>query len=303
MPIHGTIQLKSEEMKTWLTGKLKDSAMIEKLQSKAVEAGNAITSRVENSVVLGKVNDTIGDGKEWLGSKLDSSEVYNAMHGKLEKGIEGAFESVISRRKNQPKSLVAVGAGVTDIDALIARYARENATISGAAGLIPGPWGMVAVVPEIAAVIKNQIEMVYDIGVANGKQAQITKELLAGIVMSAIGTSASSLLVMHGSKVLVKRSSLRVFQKIVSMLAGKVTQQAVKASISKWLPIVGAAFMAWLSAHLTNKIGKLADEVFSKEIEITDVEVSETEIFSEASADAFEEPSSPSPGVGASKIN
>ena len=60
--------------------------------------------------------------------------------------------------------------------------------------------------------------------------------------------------------------------------------------------------MAWLLAHLTNKIGKLADEVFSKEIEITDVEVSETEILSEASVDAFEEPTSPSSDVGDSKI-
>lgn len=290
-------------MKTWLTGKLKESALIEKLHSKAAEASEAVTSSIENSAVLGKVNDTIGDGKEWLGAKLDSSEVYNAMHSKLERGIEGAFESVISGRQGKPKSLAVVGtsAGVANVDALIARCARDNATISGAAGLIPGPWGMVAVVPEIAAVIKNQIEMVYDIGVANGKEAQITKELLAGIVMSAIGTGATGLLVMHGSKVLVKRSSLRVFQKIVSMLAGKVTQQAVKASISKWLPIVGAAFMAWLSAHLTTKIGKLANEVFSKEIEISDVEVSESEILSEASADVFEPSASSFSDMGEAK--
>lgn len=288
-------------MKTWLTGKLKESALIEKLHSKAAEASEAVTSRIENSVMLGKVNGTIGDGKEWLGAKLDSSQVYNAMHSKLERGIEGAFESVISRRQGQPKSFGVVGVGAANVDALIARCARDNATISGAAGLIPGPWGMVAVVPEIAAVIKNQIEMVYDIGVANGKEAQITKELLAGIVMSAIGSGATSLLVMHGSKVLVKRSSLRVFQKIVSVLAGKVTQQALKASISKWLPIVGAAFMAWLSAHLTNKIGKLANEVFSKEIEISDAEVIEAEILSEASVDVFESSTSSYSDKGESK--
>lgn len=284
-------------MKTWLAGKLKGSALVEKLHSKAAEASGAVTTKIENSVVLGKFNETIGDGKEWLGAKLDSSDVYNAMHSKLERGIEGAFESVISKRQGQPKSLavVSVGGTAVKVDALIARCARDNATISGAAGLVPGPWGMVAVVPEIAAVIKNQIEMVYDIGVAYGKEDQITKELLAGIVMSAIGSSAASLLVMHGSKVLVKQSSLRVFQKIVSMLAGKVTQQAIKASISKWLPIVGAAFMAWLSAHLTNKIGKLADEVFSKEIEITDTEVSEAEILSDAIEDESAQPISSDP--------
>jgi len=85
------------------------------------------------------------------------------------------------------------------------------------------------------------------------------------------------------------------------MLAGKVTQQAVKASISKWLPIVGAAFMAWLSAHLTTKIGKLANEVFSKEIEISDAEVSEAEILSEASVDVLEPSASSFSDMGESK--
>ena len=120
--------------------------------------------------------------------------------------------------------------------------------------------------------------MVYDIGVANGKESMITKELLAGIVLSAIGNGATGLLVMHGSKILVRRTSLRVFQKIVSLLAGKVTQQALKAAISKWLPIVGAAFMAWLSGHMTQKIGRTANEIFSKEIEITDADLAEDEL-------------------------
>ena len=67
------------------------------------------------------------------------------------------------------------------VSGLISSYTRNNAAISGGASLIPGPWGMAAVIPELTLVIRNQIQMVYDIGVANGKQAQLTKELLMGI--------------------------------------------------------------------------------------------------------------------------
>ena len=124
---------------------------------------------------------------------------------------------------------------------------------------MPGPLGMLAVVPEIALIMRNQIAMIYDIAVAHGKEDAIEKELLASVFLAAMETSAGGLLVMHGSKVLVKRSSLRVFQKIVAILAGKMTQKALKAAISKWVPIVGAAFMAWLSNHLTRNIGRKAD--------------------------------------------
>lgn len=82
---------------------------------------------------------------------------------------------------------------------------------------------MAAVIPELTLVIRNQIQMVYDIGVANGKQAQLTKELLIGIFLTAMGSSAGSLLTIHGGKILVRRAFLQVIQKIIAMLGGRVT--------------------------------------------------------------------------------
>lgn len=120
--------------------------------------------------------------------------------------------------------------------------------------------------------------MVYDIGAANGKAAEINKELLAAIVLSAMSNGVAGLMVMHGGKVLIRRSSLRVFKKVVTLLSGKVTQQALKSSISKWLPVVGAAFMAWITNQMTQNIGRRANEIFQKEIEISDVEIAEADV-------------------------
>lgn len=114
--------------------------------------------------------------------------------------------------------------------------------------------------------------MIYDIGVAHGKSKVLNKELLAGVFLSAMGVSAGGLLVMHGGNVLVRRVALRVFQRVIMLLAGKVTQQMLKSLVSKWLPIVGAAAMAAWSNYSTRQIGKKATEILERPIEVIEEE-------------------------------
>ncbi|RRD56065.1 hypothetical protein EII20_12550 [Comamonadaceae bacterium OH2545_COT-014] len=180
--------------------------------------------------------------------------------------LHSAFDYVIDTRggyfSDNPEKLP----DVVGIEGMINSYARNNAAISGGASLIPGPLGMAAILPELTLVIKNQVQMVYDIGVAHGKQAQITKELLIGIFVTAAGTSAGGVIAVHGGRILVKRASLRVIQKVVAMLGGRITQQALKSALSKWIPFAGAAAMAYWSNYMTKSIGKKADELFRMDI-------------------------------------
>lgn len=189
------------------------------------------------------------------------------IQGKIENAISTGIESVMESRsdyyvKNPTKRPIH-----NSVSSIISSSATANAVITGGSSLIPGPWGMAAVLPELTLVIRNQVQLIYDIGVAHGKEEQITKELLLGIFISALGTGAGSLLIIKGGKVLVRRASLRVIQRIIAMLGGRITQQAIKSAVSKWLPIVGAAAMATWTAHTTKKIGKRADEIFSLDIE------------------------------------
>lgn len=153
-----------------------------------------------------------------------------------------------------------------------------NMAVSGGINLIPGPWGMAAVIPEIAILIRNQLAMIYDIGAANGTSKALNRELLAGVFLSAMGVGVGGILVMHGSKVLVRRAALRVFQKVVIALAGKVTQRMLKSLISKWLPIVGPAAMAVWSNISTRQIGKKAAEILAKPIEVIEEEIDDESI-------------------------
>jgi uncharacterized tellurite resistance protein B-like protein len=132
---------------------------------------------------------------------------------------------------------------------------------------------MAAAIPEIALIIRNLIVMIYDIGMAYGKKEVLKRELLVGVFAAAMGTGGISLLTMQGGRILVRRVSLRVLQRIIRLLAGKVTQQLLKSQISKWLPVVGAAAMAAWSRFWTRRVGRKAAEILKHEIEYVSEEI------------------------------
>lgn len=159
--------------------------------------------------------------------------------------------------------------GPTDIDRVISYYANVNAAISGGLSLVPGPWGMLAAIPEVVVVVRNQVKMVYDIGIASGKTEEVmSRELLLGVTMSATGVGTIGLLTMQGGKVLVKRTSLRVFQRLVALFAGKVTQQLLKSMVAKWLPVIGAGAIAAWTRYSTVVVGRKAREIFACDITV-----------------------------------
>lgn len=197
----------------------------------------------------------------------------------LAEKIIGLFDLVVSDRSKYYRDNPDKVPNPASVPAIISSYSNVNMIASGGISLIPGPWGMAAAIPEVALIIRNQLAMIYDIGVAYGKSQVLNKELLAGVFLSAMGTSTGALLVMQGGKVLVRRVSLRVFQRIVMLLAGKVTQQMLKSLVSKWLPIIGAAAMGAWSNYITRQIGKKSVEILEKpiEVEADEIEDEDTE--------------------------
>ncbi len=195
-----------------------------------------------------------------------SDEAPSKLQQKLTDSLSEVFEKTIKDRKkhfdDHPHELPQR----KDIDAIISKWANTNAVVAGAAGLVPGPWGMLAAVPEIVAVIGNQTKMIFDLGVAHGQHRYLRSELVVGILMSSMGSGGGSLLAVQGGRLLVRRASLQVMQKVVTMLGGKVTQQLLKAMVGKWLPVVGAAAMAAWARYTTKKLGEHACEMLSKEI-------------------------------------
>lgn len=204
--------------------------------------------------------------KELASNAVDKSkETLNqeAINNKISEGINFAIEKVSKERENYYKNHNVPS--LESIDKIISEYSNKNALISGGSSLIPGPWGMAAAIPEIIAVISNQLTMIYDIAKVHG-QKEIDKELLLTVFLSAMGNATGNLLIIHGQKIMMKRVGQRAIQTIIKILGGKITQQLAKSMAAKWIPIAGAVAMAAWSRYMTNKIGEKSIEIFSKEI-------------------------------------
>lgn len=191
---------------------------------------------------------------------------------KLSQGLADAIEKVSNEREEYYKN--HSNPSKNEISYIIQSYGNKNAVISGGAGMIPGPWGMAASIPEIVAVIKNQMSMIYDIAKAYG-HAKVEKELIIAVLFGAVGNATTSLIVVQGQKIMVKRVGARALQNIIKILGGKITQQMAKSMAAKWLPIAGAVAMATWSKYSTHQIGNKAIEVFSRSIEFENDEMLE----------------------------
>ncbi len=207
-----------------------------------------------------------------------SDATQSTLADKIAGALEGAFDSVSLTRRAHFEANPTKRPQAADIERIISSYANTNALIAGGANMIPGPWGMLAVVPELVGIIRNQIQMIYDIGVAHGQEAHLDSKFLLAIFSAVMGGGAISLATVKGSQLLVKRASLRVIQKIIVWLGGKITQRVLKQLIAKWLPVVGAASMALWARQSTMSMGQKAAEMLKHEVRFSDEEVGEDEL-------------------------
>ncbi|MBD2461608.1 hypothetical protein H6G89_11155 [Oscillatoria sp. FACHB-1407] len=205
---------------------------------------------------------------DWSINDFDDKNLSEeGLQEKLARKMIGLFESVVEERKKYYKNNPSKIPRLKDIQSIISGNANKNSAISGGLNIIPGPIGVAAAIPEILLVIRNQIVMIYDIGIAYGQEKALSKELLVAVFAYALGRGGLGVLIVQGGKVLVKQISARLFPKIVQIVAGRLAQRFVSSMVGKWLPVVGAAAMATWSNIATREIGRKAVELFEKKIE------------------------------------
>ena len=209
---------------------------------------------------------------------MDTQELFAKLTTQIAAGLEGAFEHVALTRRAHFEENPQLRPSKRDLDDIMTRYANQNFVIAGAANLIPGPLGMLAAVPELTLILRNQIQMIYDLGVAHGKEAHLTPTTLLGVFASVLGGATIGLASVHGGRLLIKRASLRVIQRIVAWLGGKITQRLLKQLIAKWLPIAGAVLIATWARQSTLEIGRAASELLKHDIAQSDEEFTERDM-------------------------
>lgn len=149
---------------------------------------------------------------------------------------------------------------------LTAKAALESAALSGTLAIPPGPLGLLTILPDLYGIWRIQARLVSDVAKVFGNEARPEpKEVLFCLFRHFSSHVGAALLVKSGTRVLSRRASLRAIQKVVVLIAGKVTHRVIRSSLSRWLPIVGAVGVAGYAYYDTAQVGKNCMELFGKE--------------------------------------
>jgi hypothetical protein len=146
--------------------------------------------------------------------------------------------------------------------------------VSAGLAIPPGPAGMLTIIPDLIQVWHIQRQMVSDIAACFGKTAQLNQQTMVYCLFRhGAAMLARDIIVRVGERMILKRGSLRVIQKILQRVTIKTTQKAIGKSISRWVPVVGPVVVGGYSLLDTRSVGKTAIETFSRVIEIEAEEV------------------------------
>jgi len=168
-------------------------------------------------------------------------------------------------------SLSRSGTAAADSQRIAVQAARKAATTAGALSLPPGPLGWLTILPDLIAVWRIQAQLVADVAALHGKTATLTREQVLWCLFKHGSSQAlKDLLVRSGSRVLVKRATLRMLQRIALSLGVKVTQRGVARAVARWVPLLGAGGVALYAHFDTKRIGTAAIELFASDIELVE---------------------------------
>lgn len=142
-----------------------------------------------------------------------------------------------------------------DVDKIIASYAKKNMILATAASIVPGPFGVLGAVPELLLNFKNQMNMIYDLGCANGKENFINKDILLDIPISAFGGNTNLANLQNSKTELIESPETVLIEKSI-ILGQSVIERTLKKSIIQFVPVAGPILMGTWAKMTTSKISK-----------------------------------------------
>jgi len=155
------------------------------------------------------------------------------------------------------------------INELIESCSNKNGAISGLTNMIPGPAGLLAIIPELKSTLENQIVMIYDIGVANGKEEHMTKEMIVSLAMkSGAGAAGINVLARQGEKYLLKKASVSVFKQIAKILGIKLSAGVIKSAVAKFVPVLGGIAIGVWVKYTTTEVGENSAKLLGKDFDV-----------------------------------
>lgn len=149
------------------------------------------------------------------------------------------------------------------------RAAQRAALTAGSLALPPGPLGWLTLLPELIAIWKIQGQMVSDIAAAHGRHATLGREQMLWCLFRHTAAQAfRDLVVRMGDRLVFRRMSHTVTQRVARQIGVKLSQRTVSEGISRWLPVVGALGVGAYAYYDTGQVAATAIALFSGEVDM-----------------------------------
>jgi hypothetical protein len=150
---------------------------------------------------------------------------------------------------------------------LASRAAQRAALTAGSLALPPGPLGWLTLLPELIAIWKIQGQMVSDIAAAYGRNTSLGREQMLWCLFRHTAAQAfRDLVVQMGDRLVFRRMSYGVAQRVAKQIGVKLTQRTVSEGISRWLPVIGALGVGAYAYYDTGQVASTAIALFSGEV-------------------------------------
>jgi hypothetical protein len=151
------------------------------------------------------------------------------------------------------------------------RAAQRAALTAGSLALPPGPLGWLTLLPELIAIWKIQAQMVSDIAAAYGRNDSLGREQMLWCLFRHTAAQAfRDLVVQMGDRLVFRRMSYGVAQRVAKQIGVKLTQRTLSEGISRWLPVIGALGVGAYAYYDTGQVASTAIALFSGDVVMED---------------------------------
>ncbi len=152
---------------------------------------------------------------------------------------------------------------------MIDEAAQKAFTISTSLGLVPGPLGMVTILPEVIALAKLHVNLIHRIARYHNKQQHVSREIVLLILANVMGVAVGEVLVRKvGTALVLKSVNSVVARRVAQKIGSRIISKAAEKAIGRWIPVLTAPLFGYFSRSLTKKVGREAERLFSGELEV-----------------------------------
>lgn len=159
----------------------------------------------------------------------------------------------------------------TEARRLAGRAAQRAALTAGTLALPPGPLGWLTILPELISIWKIQAQLVSDIAAAYGKHTELGREQMLWCLFRHTSAQAfRDLVVRLGDRLIFRRVSYSVIERVAKQIGVKVTQRALGEGLSRWMPIIGAIGVGGYAYYDTRQVAATTIAMLKSEISTGD---------------------------------